>query len=119
MWCENSKGFFCEHQNDPESALEAEAQGALTPRFITREKTKRLSDDKKRLSFRRWVPENTEFLAGFIDVGDHYLNYEVVAFGKGFSFAHVVDFGYFPDQKGYLHDGKRSCRAKFALEKVI
>jgi hypothetical protein len=100
IWCENEKSFWCEHQNDPEAALAAESRG-LSPTFITREKVVRFNSDRKRLSFRRWVPQNTEFLAGFIDVGLHYLNYEVTAFGKGFSFAHVVDFGYFPDQKGY------------------
>jgi hypothetical protein len=100
MWCENEKGFWCEHQNDPEAAQAAESVG-LSPRYILREKVRRFTDDPKRLAFRRWIPENTEFLAGFIDVGLHYLNYEVTAFGKGFSFAHVVDFGYFPDQKGY------------------
>jgi|GEM_PF-2139022 len=98
VWCENEKGFYCEHQNDPEAALAAVEKG-LAPGYITREKTLRLNPDLKKPSSRRWVPENTEFLAGFIDAGIHYLNYEIVAFGKGFSFAHVVDFGYFPDQK--------------------
>ena len=122
IWCESEKSFWCEHQNDPEAALAAESRG-LSPTFITREKVLRfeevrsqesgvsrkrnssdsclLSPNSYRLSFRYWVPENTEFLAAFIDVGLHYLNYEVTAFGKGYSFAHVVDFGYFPDQKGY------------------
>ena len=64
MWCENEKGFWCEHQNDPEAALAAVTRG-LTPKFITKEKTLRFTDDPKKLSFRRWVPEDTEFLAGF------------------------------------------------------
>ena len=74
IWCENEKSFWCEHQNDPEAALASETRG-LSPTFITREKVRRLNDDPRRLSYRRWVPPNTEFLAGFIDVGLHYLNY--------------------------------------------
>jgi hypothetical protein len=100
MWCENEKGFWCEHQNDPDAAVASVTSG-LSPQIVAREKVLRFNSDPPRLSFRRWVPENTEFLAAFIDVGLHYLNYEVTAFGKGFSFAHVVDFGWFPDQKGW------------------
>jgi len=61
MWCESEREFWCEHQNDPEAAQAVVAKG-LAPGFITREKTVRFNADIKRLSFRWWVPEGTEFV---------------------------------------------------------
>jgi hypothetical protein len=100
-WCENEKSFWTEHQNDPEKTLE-NLEGLLTPSKVM-EKTRRFMNKRHFVSYRHIIPDNTETMTAFIDVGQHYLNYEVTAFGHNYSFAHVVDCGWFPDQKGVFN----------------
>jgi hypothetical protein len=112
-WCENEAAFWTEHQNDPERAMENIA-GLLTPTLVL-SKLRRFERFKTRTSQRCIVPDGTEFMTAFIDVGDHYLNYEVVAFGESYSFAHVVDFGWFPDQKGWYNITKHNYNMDLQL----
>jgi hypothetical protein len=95
-YCENRRVFWCEHQNNPNAILEDDLT-VLTPAKVRR-KALRLQKDRNNPSSRYIIPNNTTFLAGFIDVGLHYLNYEIIAFGDGYSMIHSVDFGVFPEQ---------------------
>ena len=49
-------------------------------------------------------------MTAFIDCGEHYLNYEVTAFGANYEFAHVVDFGIWPDQNYPVTKKRSFCR---------
>ena len=95
IWAEGEKAFWCELQNDAQRAAEVE-NGLLSPIVVAR--ALRPNKDGQRNLKRYQVPDGTELMTAFIDCGEHYLNYEVVAFGRSYSFAHVVDFGVFPDQ---------------------
>lgn len=94
-WCESEKSFWCELQSDARRAAQ-EHDGRLSPIAVTR-KT-RLSPATNSTIRRCQIPTGTEIMTAFIDAGEHFLNYQVTAFGKNFGFAHVVDFGVWPDQ---------------------
>lgn len=93
-WAASESSFWCEFQNDARRAI-AEQGGGLTAVEIVR-KT-RLNADGVTLK-RCWVPEDCDVLTAHIDVGEHYLNYEIVGYSKDFKNSHVVDFGIFPEQ---------------------
>ena len=98
FWCKSETAFWCELQNDAKRAAE-ESGGFLTPIQIQRKTRKSFSRTDEEKPLRRYqVPLNTEILTAFLDCGEHYLNYQVTAFGKNYEFAHVVDFGVFPEQ---------------------
>ena len=88
-WCNSLVSFWCELQNDAERAY-TEDGGFLTPTIVLR----------KVINLPRCViPDGTVAMTAFIDVGEHYHNWQVTAFGEGLSFIHTVDFGVWPDQK--------------------
>lgn len=106
-WCDTQQGFWCELQNDAIRAAQ-EHEGGLTPIIVMRKKKQNTDDTETQTTLKRyWIPDKTELLTAYIDAGEHYLNYQVTAFGAGFSFSHVVDFGVFPDQ-GALVTSKKS-----------
>ncbi len=87
-WADNQESFFREQQNDPESALYSDGSLLSVPMVL-----------HKRNSLQRCcIPDETAILTAQIDVGIHYLNYAVTAFGENFKFVHTVDYGVFPDQ---------------------
>lgn len=98
IWCSSLKAFWCELQNDSIRAAQETSTG-LVPIVIQR-KTRPNTEDEEtsRPLPRYWIPEGTDVLTAFIDCGEHYLNYQVTAFGKRFNLSHVVDFGVWPDQ---------------------
>lgn len=109
FWCKSEVAFWCELQNDAKRASE-ESGGFLTPVQVQRKTRKSFSRVDEEKPLRRYqVPLNTELLTAFVDCGEHYLNYQVTAFGKNYEFAHVVDFGVFPEQN-YPVTTKKSFR---------
>lgn len=93
-WCSSERAFWCELQNDAYRAV-AETSDGLAPVDVIRKR--RVNSSSVELQ-RCWVPNEADVLTAFIDVGEHYLNYEITAFKNDFSFAHVVDFGVWPEQ---------------------
>lgn len=87
-WCEDEEAFYCEQQGDAQSASVA-VDAAMVPAIIV---------GKDSLNTPLTVPSWADFMTAFVDIGDHYLNFEVVAYGTNYSAAHTVDFGWFPDQ---------------------
>ena len=109
FWCKSEVAFWCELQNDAKRASE-ESGGFLTPVKVQRKTRKSFSRVDEEKPLRRYqVPADTEVMTAFIDCGEHYLNYEVTAFGANYEFAHVVDFGVWPEQN-YPVTKKRSFR---------
>ena len=102
-WAASETSFWCEFQNDAHRAA-AESAGGLTAIEVAR-KT-RANADGETLK-RRWVPNDADVLVGHIDVGEHYLNWEIVAFSADFKTSHVVDFGIFPEQPDGVASKKR------------
>lgn len=100
IWCSSLKTFWCELQNDSIRAAQETSVG-LVPILVQR-KTRPNTDDPEtnRPLPRYWIPSGTDVLTAFVDCGEHYLNYQVTAFNKNFSIAHVVDFGVWPEQPG-------------------
>ena len=96
-WCKSEKAFWCELQNDAVRASQ-ETAGGLAPVLITRKKRHRTPKLNSRALKRYEIPKDTKLLTAYIDCGEHYHNYQVTAFGPGYSFAHVVDFGIWPEQ---------------------
>lgn len=94
FWSSSELAFWCELQNDAYRAV-AETGEGLAPIDVMRKR--RVNVDGIELK-RCWVPDEADVLTAFIDAGEHYLNYQVTAFSKDFSFAHVVDFGVWPEQ---------------------
>ncbi len=95
-WCVSQRSFWCELQNDAARGAQEE-DGLLTPIVVLRKK--RPVRDGEVRTLKRWqVPDETAVMTAHVDVGDHYLNYEVVAFGPDGAFSHVVDFGIWPEQ---------------------
>lgn len=106
-WAASEASFWCEFQNDARRAA-AEGGVGLTIPEVARKIRKTASG----APFRRcWVPDGADVLTAFIDAGEHYLNYEVVAFSADFSLVHVVDFGVFPDQPGGV-----AAKRRFAVD---
>ncbi|MGI5831419.1 MAG: hypothetical protein ACOX6D_02640 [Thermoguttaceae bacterium] len=98
IWSTSIKTFWCELQNDSIRAAQETSDG-LVP-IVVQRKTRPNCDnlEEQRPLPRYWIPEGTDVLTAFIDCGEHYLNYQVTAFRKDFSMAHVVDFGIWPEQ---------------------
>ena len=94
FWSSSELAFWCELQNDAYRAA-AETGEGLAPVDVIRKR--RINDAGFELQ-RCWIPNDADVLTAFIDCGEHYLNYQVTAFKKDFSFAHVVDFGVWPEQ---------------------
>lgn len=94
FWSSSELAFWCELQNDAYRAA-AETGDGLAPVDVIRKR--RVNSEGVELR-QCWIPNEADVLTAFIDVGEHYLNYQVTAFKKDFSFAHVVDFGVWPEQ---------------------
>lgn len=94
FWAASESSFWCELQNDARRAA-AESGSGLTAIDVAR-KTRL---DARGEGLRRYViPNDADIITAHIDAGEHYLNYQVTAYAKDFSSAHVVDFGVFPEQ---------------------
>lgn len=94
-WCASERSFWCELQNDAARGAQEDG-GGLAPITVYRKKRAR-SDGARNLN-RYEVPNWAEIMTAHVDVGEHYLNYEVVAFAADASKSHVVDFGVWPEQ---------------------
>ena len=111
IWATSIKTFFCELQNDSIRAAQ-ETENGLVPIMVQSKFRNNCEDIEKQTRLKRfWIPNGADVLTAFIDCGEHYLNYQVTAFKRDFSLAHVVDFGVYPDQgvsrtskKGYYVD---------------
>lgn len=93
-WADSERAFWCELQNDARRA-DQEQGGGLIPLTITR--AIRCNPDGSQLT-RYIVPDWADVLTAHIDVGEHYLNYCILASASDASAFHVVDFGTFPEQ---------------------
>ena len=93
-WAASETSFWCEFQNDARRA-KAESAGGLTAIEVARKL--RLNADGEPLR-RCWIPDDADIVVGHIDVGEHYLNYQLTAFSRDFRTVHVVDFGIWPEQ---------------------
>lgn len=102
-WAASESSFWCEFQNDARRAA-VEAGGGLTAVEIMRKLRKNAEGTTLK---RCWVPSACEIMTAHIDAGEHYLNYEVVAYSRDFKIAHVVDFGVWPEQPGNVATKKR------------
>ena len=102
-WAASESSFWCEFQNDARRAA-VESGGGLTAVEIAR----KLRVNAEGTALKRcWVPNACEVMTAHIDAGEHYLNYEVVAYSRDFTVAHVVDFGIWPEQPGNVASKKR------------
>lgn len=95
-WSASEASFWCELQNDARRAA-AESGSGLTAIEVARSTRVDAQGNPLR---RRVIPDGADIITAHIDVGEHYLNYQVTAYSKDFALAHVVDFGVFPDQPG-------------------
>ena len=94
FWSASEPSFWCELQNDARRAA-AESGSGLSALDVAR-KTR---VDANGVALARYViPDGADIVVAHIDAGEHYLNYQVSAYSKDFTLAHVVDFGVFPDQ---------------------
>lgn len=93
-WAASEASFWCEFQNDARRAASETGAGLSVVDVARKQRVNAKGEVLKRC----WIPNDADVLVAHIDAGEHYLNYEVVAFNKDFSLAHVVDFGVFPDQ---------------------
>lgn len=101
-WSASESSFWCEFQNDARRAV-AETGGGLTAIECARKL--RFNAEGHALE-RCWVPDDADVMTAHIDAGEHYLNYEVVAYSSDFRIAHVVDYGIWPEQPGGLASKK-------------
>lgn len=106
-WAASEPSFWCEFQNDARRAA-SESSGGLTAVEVMRKDRKNGHGAPLK---RCWIPKDADVLTAHIDAGEHYLNYEVVAYSKDFTTTHVVDFGIWPEQP----DGKAS-KKKYAVD---
>ncbi len=102
-WAASETSFWCEFQNDARRAR-AESAGGLTAIEVIRKQ--RVNADGVTLKC-RWVPDDADVMVAHIDVGEHYLNYEIVAYSEDFKLSHVVDFGVYPEQPDGVASKKR------------
>lgn len=102
-WSASEPSFWCEFQNDARRAA-VECGGGLTPVDVLRKLRKNADGTTLK---RCWIPDACEVAVAHIDAGEHYLNYEVVAYTRDFSVAHVVDFGVWPEQPDGVASKKR------------
>lgn len=93
-WAASESSFWCEFQNDARRAA-VETGAGLSAVDVARKERKNAAGEPLR---RFWIPSGADVMTAHIDAGEHYLNYEVVAYSRDFSLAHVVDFGVFPEQ---------------------
>lgn len=101
-WAASESSFWCEFQNDARRAV-SEAGGGLTAVECAR---KFRANAFGRKLERCWIPDDADVTVAHIDAGEHYLNYEVVAYSKDFRIAHVVDYGIWPEQPGGIAEKK-------------
>ena len=95
-WCASERGFWCELQNDATRGAQEDA-GGLAPITVFRKRREIVGAPGKLLK-RRVVPSWADVMTAHVDVGEHYLNYSVLAFSRDAKKSHVVDFGVFPQQ---------------------
>lgn len=93
-WAASESSFWCEFQNDARRAV-SESAGGLTAVEVARKFRANAAGLKLE---RCWVPDDADVMTAHIDAGEHYLNYEVVAYSRDFRITHVVDYGIWPDQ---------------------
>ncbi len=96
-WCSSERGFWCELQNDAARGAQEDA-GGLAPITVFR-KRRPVEGEPGRLLTRYIVPAWADVMTAFIDVGEHYLNYSVLAFDAAAKRSHVVNFGVWPEQE--------------------
>ncbi len=128
FWSKSEAAFWCELQNDSVRAAQ-ESAGLLVPIVVSRKKRPNVDDPETARPLKRyWIPNGTDVMTAHIDAGEHYLNYQVTAFEKNFAFAHVVDFGIWPEQnysviskssfrrdlQDVYEDGDKFCRLRDA-----
>lgn len=101
-WAASESSFWCEFQNDARRAI-SETAGGLTAIECAR---KLRANAMGRKLERCWVPDDSDVMTAHIDAGEHYLNYEIVAYSSDFRIAHVVDYGIWPEQPGGLASKK-------------
>lgn len=88
LWCSDARSFWAEKMLDSSMSQYVSASD-LVPAVVS----------GKNNLLKPWVvPSWTQALTAHIDVGDHYLCYEIVAFGDEYESAHTVAFGWWPDQ---------------------
>ena len=95
-WCASERGFWCELQNDAARGAQEDA-GGLAPITVFR-KRRAVDGDPDKLLKRFVVPGWADVMTAHVDVGEHYLNYSVIAFSRDAKKSHVVDFGVWPPQ---------------------
>lgn len=95
-WCASERGFWCELQNDATRAAQEDG-GGLAPITVFR-KRREIVGKPGQLLKRFVVPSWADVMTAHVDVGEHYLNYSVIAFTRDAKKSHVVDFGVFPPQ---------------------
>lgn len=105
-WAASETSFWCEFQNDARRAS-AESAGGLTAIEVARKLRPNADGIPLR---RRWIPDDADVLTAHIDAGEHFLNYEIVAYSKDFRTVHVVDFGVWPEQPDGVASKKRFAR---------
>lgn len=93
-WSASESSFWCELQNDARRAA-AETGAGLSALDVARKTRYNVQGEPLR---RCAVPNSADIMVAHIDAGEHYLNYEVAAYSKDFTSAHVVDFGIWPEQ---------------------
>lgn len=109
IWSVSLKTFWCELQNDSIRAAQ-ETEDGLAPIMVQRKTRPNCANlEESRLLKRGWIPNGTDVLTAFVDCGEHYLNYQITAFKRDLTLAHVVDFGVFPEQ-GVSVTSKKSFR---------
>lgn len=106
-WCASERSFWCELQNDAARGAQEE-NGGLAPITVYR-KRRPVAKGSTRLYQRFEVPDFTDVLTAHVDVGEHYLNYSVIAFAADATASHVVDFGIWPEQD-YPRTSKHNYR---------
>ena len=96
-WCVSERSFWCELQNDATRGAQEDG-GGLAPITVYRKRREKVGKPGELLR-RLQVPKWADVMTAFIDVGEHYLNYSVLAFARDAKNSHVVDFGVWPRQK--------------------
>ena len=101
IWATSPQRFYTEQQNDPSAAYQSQSQGLIPDAVVGR--AVRMPP--------LMVPNWAELLTSFVDLGDHYLNWEIVAFGENYRRVQTVAFGWWPDQ-GTADIDKHHCLFK-------
>lgn len=95
-WSVSERGFWCELQNDATRAAQEDG-GGLAPITVFRKRREIVGEPGKLLK-RFVIPSWADVMTAHVDVGEHYLNYSVLAFSRDAKKSHVVDFGVYPPQ---------------------